>query len=96
MAFDHLEEDRRPVLRRLGEDLQQVPVLVAVGQDLQPLQVGVVLADLADAFDTISLTERPYLARMVGEPALEREEQRLIEEGALPGFAWWYCGVAKS
>src|SRR5205823_9124727 len=36
VALDHLEEDRRPVLRRLREDLEQVPVLVTVGQDLQP------------------------------------------------------------
>jgi 2-polyprenyl-3-methyl-5-hydroxy-6-metoxy-1,4-benzoquinol methylase len=57
---------------------------------------AVVQAALAGAFDTLSLTDRPYLARMVGEPTLEREEQRLMEEGALPAFAWWYCGVAKS
>ena len=43
-----------------------------------------------------SVTKRPYLARMVGKPTLEREEERLMEEGALPGFAWWYCGVAKT
>ena len=55
-----------------------------------------VQAALDEAFDTLSLTERPYLARMVGEPTLEREEQRLMDEGALPGFAWWYCGVAKT
>jgi SAM-dependent methyltransferase len=57
---------------------------------------AVVQAALAAAFDTLSLTERPYLARMVGEPALEREEQRLMEEEALPAFAWWYCGIAKT
>ncbi|MGZ4309189.1 MAG: class I SAM-dependent methyltransferase [Gaiellaceae bacterium] len=57
---------------------------------------AVVQSALAGAFDTLSLTERPYLARMVGQPMLEREEQRLMEEGALPAFAWWYCGVAKS
>jgi 2-polyprenyl-3-methyl-5-hydroxy-6-metoxy-1,4-benzoquinol methylase len=57
---------------------------------------AVVQAALAEAFDTLSLTERPYLARMVGRPMLEREEQWLMEEGALPAFAWWYCGVAKS
>jgi 2-polyprenyl-3-methyl-5-hydroxy-6-metoxy-1,4-benzoquinol methylase len=62
--------------------------------DLHP--GAVVQAALADAFDTLSLTERPYLARMVGQPMLEREEQRLMEKGALPAFAWWYCGVAKS
>src|SRR5919204_6192003 len=48
VPLDHLEEDGRPVLRRLGEDLEQVPVLVPVGQDLQPPQVEVVLRDLAD------------------------------------------------
>jgi 2-polyprenyl-3-methyl-5-hydroxy-6-metoxy-1,4-benzoquinol methylase len=57
---------------------------------------AVVQAALAEAFDTLSLAERPYLARMVGQPMLEPEEQRLMEEGALPAFAWWYCGVAKS
>jgi SAM-dependent methyltransferase len=57
---------------------------------------AVVRAALDEAFDTLSLTDRPYLARMVGEPALEREEQRLLEEGTLPAFAWWYCGVAKT
>jgi 2-polyprenyl-3-methyl-5-hydroxy-6-metoxy-1,4-benzoquinol methylase len=57
---------------------------------------AVVQGALAQSFVTLSLTERPYLARMVGEPTLEREELRLIGEGALPAFAWWYCGVAKS
>jgi 2-polyprenyl-3-methyl-5-hydroxy-6-metoxy-1,4-benzoquinol methylase len=57
---------------------------------------AVVQAALETAFDALSLTKRPYLARMVGEPTLEREEERLIDEGALPAFAWWYCGVARS
>ncbi len=57
---------------------------------------AMVQSALGGAFETLSLTERPYLARMVGEPTLEREEQRLIEDGDLPGFAWWYCGVAKT
>jgi 2-polyprenyl-3-methyl-5-hydroxy-6-metoxy-1,4-benzoquinol methylase len=60
------------------------------------LHTGEVVQDaLAGAFETLSLTEQPYLARMVGDPMLEREEQRLIEQGALPGFAWWYCGAAR-
>src|SRR5512133_782750 len=49
VALDHLEENGRSVLRRLREDLQQIAVLVAVSQDLEALQVGIVLADLADA-----------------------------------------------
>src|SRR5205807_6365469 len=43
VALDHLEEERRTVLRRLREDLQQVTVVVAVGEDAEPAQVVVVL-----------------------------------------------------
>jgi 2-polyprenyl-3-methyl-5-hydroxy-6-metoxy-1,4-benzoquinol methylase len=57
---------------------------------------AVVQAALGEAFDTLSLTDRPYLARMLDEPMLERDEQRLLDEGALPAFAWWYCGAAKT
>src|SRR5207248_1474416 len=54
VALDHLEEDSRPVLRGLREDLEQVAVVVAVGEDLQALEVGVALRDLADpAFDLL-------------------------------------------
>src|SRR6266516_7527497 len=35
VALDQLEEHRRPVLHRLGEDLQQVAVLVPVGKNAQ-------------------------------------------------------------
>src|SRR5262249_38884607 len=49
VPLDHLEEERRPVLGGLREDLEQVAVLVAVGEDAQPLQVVVVLVDRADA-----------------------------------------------
>src|SRR3954470_23918891 len=48
VTLDHLEEERRPVLRGLREDLQQVPVVVSVGEDPEPPQVAVVLVDLAD------------------------------------------------
>src|SRR5215211_7925689 len=49
VALDHLEEQRRPVLRRLREDLEEVAVVVAVGEDPEPPEVRVVLVDLADA-----------------------------------------------
>src|SRR5262249_57102159 len=49
VALDHLEEERRPVLRGLREDLEKVAVVIAVGEDAEPLQIGVVLLDLADA-----------------------------------------------
>src|SRR5881392_2362265 len=38
VPLDHLEEDGRLVLDRLGEDLEQVAVLVAVDEDLQLAQ----------------------------------------------------------
>src|SRR5918911_880528 len=53
VALDHLEEDRRPVLGRLREDLEQVAVLVAVDEDPQPAQVVPVLADLAHALEGV-------------------------------------------
>src|SRR5436190_16204060 len=49
VPLDHLEEDGRPVLRRLREDLQEVAVVVAVGEDLVPAQVVVRLVDLTHA-----------------------------------------------
>src|SRR5215203_2067881 len=48
VSFDQLEEDRRPVTDRLGEDLQQVSVLVAVHQNAPPLQLLHRHPDLAD------------------------------------------------
>ena len=42
VPLDDLEEERRPVLGGLREDLQQVSLLVAVGEDAQASQVVVV------------------------------------------------------
>ena len=70
MALDHFEENGRPVLRGLGEDLQQVAVLVAVGQDLQALQVGVVLGDLADP---------PFDLLVVRVGSVEEEDAALLQ-----------------
>src|SRR5207344_1911169 len=50
VALDDLEEERRPILRGLREDLKQVPLLVAVGEDAQTTKVVVLHVDLADAF----------------------------------------------
>src|SRR3954466_12009267 len=49
VALDHLEEDRRAVADRLGEDLQQVALVVAVDEDAEPLEVLERFRDLADA-----------------------------------------------
>src|SRR3954468_15267177 len=48
VALDDLEEERRAVLDRLGEDLQEIALLVAVREDAQFGQVGQVLGDRAD------------------------------------------------
>src|SRR5262249_14562209 len=53
VPLDHLEEERRPVLRRLREDLEEVPVLVAVDEDAQPTQVGPRLLDVADTVERV-------------------------------------------
>jgi SAM-dependent methyltransferase len=45
---------------------------------------------LDDTFDVLGVTERPYLARMLGVRELEREEQALIAKGTLPALGWWY------
>jgi SAM-dependent methyltransferase len=54
-----------------------------------------VRAALDASFPCISVTQRPYLARMLGEDGLQREEQQLIDSGELPAIGWWYCGAAK-
>src|SRR5688572_28858012 len=38
MALDDLEEEGRPVLHRLGEDLEEVALLVAIGLDAKLLE----------------------------------------------------------
>src|SRR5262245_13790592 len=48
VPLDDLEEQRRPILHRLGEDLQQVPLVVPVHEDAQFGQFLAVLIDLAD------------------------------------------------
>ncbi len=49
MPLNDLEEQCRPILHRLGEDLQHVALVVAVDQDAQFGQFLHVLVDLADA-----------------------------------------------
>src|SRR5215207_3489618 len=75
VPLDHLEEDRRPVLRGLGEDLEQVAVLVAVGEDPKPLEVAVVLVDVPDA---------PLDLLVVGLRCVEEEDAALLHRGDRP------------
>ncbi len=51
LALDDLEEERGPVLDRLGEELQQVALLVAIDEDAQR------------ANDVDGLVDRPDAAR---------------------------------
>src|ERR687892_202296 len=48
VALDDLEEHRRAVADRLGEDLQKVSLVVAIDQDAEPREVLQRLLDLAD------------------------------------------------
>ena len=70
VALDDFEEERRAVLRRLREDLEQVALLVAVGEDAQALQIVVVGVDLADAlFEVVVVRGRASSGS--GAPLLE-------------------------
>ena len=45
---------------------------------------------LGDFFGGCSETQRPYLARMLGNHALEREEETMIAQGELVALGTWY------
>ena len=55
-----------------------------------------VRAALDEAFERRSLTNRPYLAPMLGRHDLERAELAAIERGELPAIGWWYAGARTS
>ena len=90
VPLDHLEEDRRPVLRRLREDLEQVAVLVAVDEDLVPLQHLEVLGDLADATGRLLVVrvrrveedEAALLHRLDRADDVGRRERDVLHAGA--------------
>ena len=71
VPFDHLEEQRGPVLRGLREDLQQVAVVVAVGEDAQPPQVVPALVDRPHALRRLVVV-RVGRREEDHAPALER------------------------
>src|ERR1041384_5728221 len=52
-TLDDLEEERRTVLDRLGEDLKHIALVVLVDQDVELLELLDRLGDLADALDQI-------------------------------------------
>src|SRR5436309_8150650 len=55
VPLDHLEEQRRAVANRLGEDLEQVSLVVAVDEDAEAPQVGDALVDLAHSLRHIGV-----------------------------------------
>src|SRR5262249_11735349 len=87
VALDHLEEERRAVLRGLREDLQQVAVVVAIGEDAEPSQVVVVLVDRADALRDVLVVrarrrEEPdtsLLERLDGLHDVGRRERDVLD-----------------
>ena len=48
-ALDDLEEQRRSVLHRLGEDLEQIALVIAIDEDPQLGELAQVLLDGTDA-----------------------------------------------
>jgi SAM-dependent methyltransferase len=58
------------------------------------LHIGKRVRDALDeAFERRSLTDRPYLASVLGRPELEREELAAIERDRLPALGWWWAGA---
>src|SRR6266540_1270968 len=55
VPLDQLEEHRRPVLRHLGEDLQQVALIVAVGQHAQLLQAPQVEVEVGEPLRQVAV-----------------------------------------
>jgi SAM-dependent methyltransferase len=45
---------------------------------------------IAGTLDLTIESQRPYLARMLRVPHLEREEQTMIDDGRLPALGRWY------
>src|SRR6267142_1513375 len=90
VAFDHLEEKRRAILRGLREDLEEVAVLVAVGEDAQPAEVVPVLADLADALADVLVVrvggrkkdDTLVLERLDGPHDVLRLQRDMLDAGA--------------
>src|SRR5579884_3579748 len=90
VPLDHLEEDRRPVLRGLGEDLQQVAVVVAVDEDPVLLQYRPLLGDLAHAprrfvvvgVGRVEKLEAALLHRLDGADDVGRRERDVLRAGA--------------
>src|SRR5216117_246665 len=89
VTLDYLEEERGPILRRLGEDLEEVAVLVAVGEDPQPAQVVPVLADLANAIGDVLVVgvgrreedDSLVLQRLDGADDVLRLQRNVLDAG---------------
>ena len=58
-ALDDLEEERRPVLDRLGEDLEQVPLVVAIDEDMKELAELGILVDRDDEGYLLQIFTKP-------------------------------------
>src|SRR5271157_4656932 len=59
--LNDLEEESRPVLDRLGENLEQIALIIAINQDTQFGQFAQVFPDCADPFGQHLVVGRRYL-----------------------------------
>src|SRR6476661_10678968 len=89
LALDELEEDRRAVAERLGEDLEQVAVLVTVDEDLALLQLLDRHADVADALAQLGVlvvaVRRVEELDTVGPQGVDRGEDVVGRHGEVLG-----------
>src|SRR5688572_15036705 len=74
LPLDDLEEHRRAVLHRLGEDLQQVAVGIAIDEDTELPERSEVLVDRADAIEQILVVRRGD-AQKLNAPIAQRRHR---------------------
>src|SRR5689334_1514382 len=64
LPFDDLVEERRPVLHRLGENLQQIAVRITVDENAEGLQLGQRLVDRSDAVLEVVVVRRRHREKL--------------------------------
>src|SRR6266508_4467978 len=83
VPLDQLEEHRRPVLRHLGEDLQQVALVVAVGQHAQLLQALQVEVEVGEPLGQVAVVGVRYPHEL--DPAGPQRPDALDDVAGLDG-----------
>ena len=91
MALDDLEEHRRPIAHRLGEDLEQVTLVVVIHEDPLLAQVGELPSDLGHPLGHLvvvrvrNLQEADAAPAKLGDRAddVPRRDRDVLSAGAL-------------